>query len=91
MPQKTKKQKIRTDARRVQLSSSLPTNSDIRTPSEVSRQLPSFTFLGVAPVKSISKTLPTEELTAIQSDLIKTLLLAIIAIGIELFLYIRLR
>ncbi len=72
MPKKTRKQKLRADDRHHDFVSASPAP---------------VTFAFKATHKSTQQTNDFHELAAIHSDLVRTILLAAIAIGIELFIY----
>ena len=83
MPKKTKRQKILAEQRR-----HIPS---VQIPGTIAPS-PEFHFQeSHAPAKSVENTDDREDLTVIQKDLTKTLILAAIAIIIELGVYRMLR
>jgi len=91
MPKKTKKQKILAEQRR-HTTLTLPSNTPSVHLPEANIPTPAFRFqVPQAPAKSIENIDDRKELAVIQKDLTKTLILALIAILIELGVYRMLR
>ena len=91
MPKKTKKQKILAQQRR---RTTLIQHSDTSSVHLPENNTPSATFSfhgSHAPVRSVENTENREELIIIRKDLNKTIILALIAITIELGVYSMLR
>lgn len=78
MPKKTKRQKILADQRRQQTTISLETSSPV-----------SFQFQSIPAKTKSPATENDSELIAVRADIMKTLFLAGIAIGVELIVYWR--
>lgn len=82
MPKKTKREKIIAELRRHSTSPSHPLeHRDIAEPVR-----PAFAFQASAK-NTASLQSNTEELTVIRHDLLRTIILALIAVGIELSIY----
>lgn len=85
MPKKTKRQKVLADRRH---SISLPSISlDEKRPE--SPQTPTFQFQSLTTKVQTRNGEGISELAAIQRDLVKTIVLATLAVGIELLVYWR--
>jgi hypothetical protein len=84
MPKKTKKEKLRADGRHVHVSSVASTRPSLPVSDVVS---PTFTFR-LAPTNAPQKTNEDiSELHAIRTDLLKTIVLAVLAIATEFAIY----
>ena len=91
MPNKTKRQKILAEKRR-HTTSTLSSNAPSVPVPEINTPAPVFRFQGShVPSIPADTAYDREELTVIQKDLTKTLILALIAILIELGMYQMLR
>jgi hypothetical protein len=87
MPKKTKRQKILARQRRHVLSSLSTVTPSAQLP-KTDDASQTFSFqLSPPPVKSVTTADDLEELTVIKRDLTKTLILAVIAVVIELGVY----
>jgi len=91
MPKRTKREKLLAQLRR-QASTRVQTPS----PSEVANNVqPQSTFTyqitKVSPEKEINNATNTEELTIIRGDLVRTIILALCAVAIELIMSVLLK
>lgn len=85
MPKKTRKDKIMAERRRQRQSVTSPQTSALQHASPTS---PTYTFVSPAD-KKMQQTIAERsvELVSIQRDLLKTIILAALAFGVELYIY----
>ena len=91
MPKRTKREKLLAQSRRHTVTT-LPSSSQVAS-ADTQEQHPAFTYqiTNTPAQKEQMKDANTEELPIIRHDLVKTVILALCAIGIELTVYTLLR
>lgn len=94
MPKKTRKQKLASDRRHLREDKphSHPVDRSVTSQATASES-GLYSFVSTRTTTSVRSVTPQESarLAAIKIDLLKTLILAAVAVGIEFFLYWRLR